>query len=208
MQDRSPIQPMARRHARQVADLHRWGIVTGFLSSLGVMFLRQLYTAIPSCPSGFGYVWEEPDGNVLGFVACAESTGRVYKQGLLRRGVLMALPLARFVFRPSVIRRLWHTLRYPSRVGADLPRAEILSIVVADRARGRHVGKRLMAAAFDEFARRDIGSLKVAVGADNEAANGFYRSCGFSLAVTREHHGLPMNVYVVDLRTSGGIAEV
>ncbi len=187
-----------QRHAVMAAELHRAGIDTGFLSSLGNTFLRQLYRAIPSCPAGFGFAWEEPDGAVLGFIACAESTGRVYKQALLRRGILMALPLARFLVRPAVIRRMIATLRYPSQVGDELPAAEVLSIAVSPQARGKGVGKALMKAAMDEFHRRGIEMVKVAVWAGNETANHFYERCGFTLAMQREHHGLPMNIYTVD----------
>jgi ribosomal protein S18 acetylase RimI-like enzyme len=193
------VTPMRKDHAAAVAELHRVGIDTGFLSSLGPMFLRQLYKAVPSCPAGFGYVWEEPDRGVLGFIACAESTGAIYKQSLLRRGVMMAFPLLRFMVRPSIIKRIYHTWRYPSQVGDDLPVSEVLSIVVSGDACGKGVGKALMTAAFEEFKRRGISKTKVAVGADNKVANGFYQSCGFALAVTRKHHGLPMNVYVRDL---------
>jgi ribosomal protein S18 acetylase RimI-like enzyme len=191
------IKPLEKRHASAVARLHRIGIDSGFLSSLGPMFLRQLYKAVPSCPSGFGYVWEEPDGQVLGFIACAESTGRLYKQSLLRRGVLMAFPLLRFIVRPSIIKRMYHTLRYPSQVGEDLPAAEVLSVVVSSHARGKGVGVAIMKAALGEFAARKIAMVKVAVGASNEAGNKFYKKCGFELALTREHHGLPMNIYTV-----------
>ena len=176
--------------------MHRLGIDTGFLSSLGPMFLRQIYKAIPSCPAGFGYVWEEPDGRVLGFIACTESTGRVYKQSLLRRGLLMAFPLLRFVFRPSFVKRMIHTLRYPSQVGDDLPPAEVLSVAVSSDSRGKGVGRAVMSAAFEEFKRRGIVDIKVAVWAENEAGNAYYRKCGFELAAVREHHGLEMNVYV------------
>ena len=193
------IKAMGKEHAAGVAELHRVGIDTGFLSSLGPMFLRQLYRSVPSCPAGFGYVSQEAQGPVQGFIACAESTGRLYKQSMLRRGLLMAFPLMRFMFRPSVIKRMYHTWRYPSQVGDDLPAAEVLSIVVSSDAGGKGVGKALMAAAFEEFKRRGIDVVKVAVGSDNEAANAFYRSCGFALAVTREHHGRPMNIYVADL---------
>lgn len=193
------VHPMEKRHARQVAELHRSGISAGFLSSLGPSFLRQLYAALPSCPAAFGYVWERQDGEVLGFVACARSTGAVYKQSLVRRGLWMALPLARFLLRPSVIRRMIQTLRYPCQTAGDLPPAEVLSIVVGGAAQGQGVGKALMAAAFEEFRRRGAPQVKVAVGADNEQANAFYRKCGFRLAVTREHHGLPMNIYVARL---------
>ena len=191
------IKPMRKDHAAAVAELHRLGISSGFLSSLGPMFLRQLYKAVPSCPAGFGYVWEEPDGHVLGFIACAESTGKLYKQSLLRRGVLMAFPLLRFVTRPSIIKRMYHTWRYPSQVGDDLPSAEVLSIVVSKNVCGKGVGKALMGAALGEFASRKIAEVKVAVGAGNEAGNKFYKKCGFELALTREHHGLPMNIYTI-----------
>ena len=191
------VIPLAKRHARQVADLHIEGIHTGFLSSLGTGFLKQIYKALPGCRSGFGYVWEDPDGSVVGFVACAESTGRLYKQSLRRRGVLMMLPLLRFMFRWSVIKRLWQTLRYPADVGNDVPEAELLSIAVDASARARGVGKRLMAAAVEEFRRRGIERFKVAVWAGNETANAFYQRRGFTLALQREHHGLPMNIYVL-----------
>lgn len=193
------VRAMSKQDAAATAELHRKGIRTGFLSSLGGAFMRQLYKAIPSCPSGFGYVWEEPDSRVLGFIACAESTGRLYKQAFLRRGLMMALPLIRFVFNPSVIRRMWQTLRYPAEVGGDMPAAEILSIVVSEGARGKGIGKALVHAALEDFTRRDIYRVKVAVGAGNEAANEFYRLCGFELAMTRQHHGLPMNIYVREL---------
>jgi ribosomal protein S18 acetylase RimI-like enzyme len=199
------IRPLEKRHAKTVAALHHHGIPTGFLSSLGARFLRQMYAAVPSAPTGFGYVQERADGQVLGFVACAVSTGRFYKQALLRRGVLMAGAMFPRCLRPSVMKRLWETLRYPAEVGhdgLDLPAAEILSIVVDEGVRGMGIGTALIGAALDEFRRRGISRAKVAVGAGNEPANCFYRRCGFRLALTREHHGLPMNVYVHDLWTS------
>jgi ribosomal protein S18 acetylase RimI-like enzyme len=195
--DPAHVVTITKRHARQAARLHRDGIGTGFLSSLGLAFLRQLYIAIPRCEVGFGYAWEEADGEVLGFVACAESTGRLYKQALRKRGPWMALPLLRYLLRPSILRRMWHTWRYPSQVGDDLPAAEILSIAVSSAARGKGVGKQLMQAALTEFARRGCTHAKVAVWAGNETANAFYQRCGFELALTREHHGLPMNLYTI-----------
>ena len=201
MSHSSPIRPLTKHHAKTAAGLHQAGIDTGFLSSLGRRFLIQLYKAIPSCPAGFGYVWEQSDGTILGFITCAESTGLVYKQALLRRGLLMAIPLARFLFRPSVIRRMVQTLRYPTKVGSELPTAEILSIVVSANARGKGIGKKLMESALEEFQHRGIWRVKLAVGANNELANAFYKGCNFELALTLEHHGLPMNLYKIDLKT-------
>jgi len=197
MNDR--VRPMTRHHAPAVAQLHRIGIRSGFLSSLGRAFLRQLYAAIPSCASGFAFVWHSGEGEVLGFIACAVDIGRLYKEALRRRGVRMALTLMRFAFRASVIRRIVETLRYPCQAGEDLPAAEVLSIAVSEKARGSGIGKALMQAAFKEFQRRGVGKVKVAVGGNIVAGNNFYRRCGFTLAATREHHGLPMNVYVATI---------
>lgn len=195
------IRLMGKQDAAVAAELHRAGIHKGFLSSLGHGFLRQLYRAIPSCPSGFGFVWEGDDAKVLGFIACAESLDRLYRQALLRRGVLIALPLLRSLFRPKVIRRITKTLRYPSEVEKGLPAAELLSIVVSPEARGKGVGKALVAAAVEEFHRRGIEQFKVAVGPWNTSANKLYQRSGFRLALQRAHHdGRPWNVYVMGPR--------
>ncbi len=192
------VMPMARRHAAAVARLHAEGIPTGFLSSLGQRFLKQLYIALPRCPAGFGYVWVDDDQQVQGFICCTESTGRVYKQALRRRALFMGLPLLRHMLRPRTIKRMIHTLRYPNEVAeADksIPVAELLSIVVAEGGRGKGVGKALVAAADAEFRRRDISQYKVAVWDQNDSANAFYQRCGFELTLQRTHHDLGMNIY-------------
>lgn len=193
------IRPMTPPDARPVARLHRDGIVTGFLSSLGETFLRQLYAALPGCPAGFGYVCVNADNAVQGFIACAADTGQVYKQAILRRGVGMGFRLLPHLARhPSVIRRVWETLRYPSEAGADLPPAEILSIAVSKEARGQGIGRRLVRSAIHEFHRRGIKHIKVAAGAAKDAPNAFYPKCGFRLARRGLHHGQGVNVYVRD----------
>ncbi|MCE5278173.1 MAG: GNAT family N-acetyltransferase [Planctomycetaceae bacterium] len=193
------VVPLSKQYARQAARLHAMGIGSGFLSSLGQGFLRQLYAAISSSPSGFGFVCVDEEDRVLGFIACAESVGRLYKQSLMRRGIFMAAALARFLIRPAVIARAWQTLRYPSEVSADLPPAEVLSIAVDERCRGLGVGRDLMEAANAEFRRRGIVQVKAAVGAALVSANAFYLKCGFRLAATQQHHGLPMNLYIEEL---------
>jgi len=196
------ITPLTKIDAAQVAELHRVMIGTGFLSSLGRGFLTQLYKAIGSCPAGFGFVCKDGP-TVQGFIACSESTGRLYKQAMLRRGLLMALPLVRFMVRPATMRRLFETLKYPSET-TDLPPAELLSIAVSPTAQSGGIGKALVAAANDEFRRRGIKQYRVAVWAENTAANRFYQKCGFKLAMQKLHHGLEMNIYVLELRAAQG----
>ena len=112
----------------------------------------------------------------------------------------MALALLRFALRPSAIKQIFQTLRYPSQVGAELPPAEVLSIAVSEGARGKGIGRALVAAALAQLSARGIQQAKVAVSADNAVANRFYRRCGFELVLRRDHHGLPMNVYVAPVR--------
>ena len=193
-----PVIALTKRHAAAAAELHASGIDTGFLSSLGRGFLKQIYQALPRCPAAFGYVFQE-NGRVLGFIACTESTGGLYKQALKRRLVPMLWALKWHVLSPRKVRRMWQTLRYPAEVGQELPSAELLSIAVSGDARGKGVGKALTAAAVEEFRRRGVDRFRVAVGAANEPANAFYRRVGFEFALQRTHHGLPMNVYVFNM---------
>ena len=71
--------------------------------------------------------------------------------------------------------------------------------VVAERGRGRGIGRALVSAMANECRRRGIARARVAVGTGNEPACRFYERCGFVLAQTSEHHGRPTNIYVIDL---------
>jgi ribosomal protein S18 acetylase RimI-like enzyme len=187
------IRPMRADDAPYVAKLHQEGIPTGFLSSLGVNFLTDLYTAIPSCASGFGYVCDV--AGPVGFVAGAYDVGTLYKEVLRKRGVRMAMRLVAHAIRPSVIKNVWETIRYSEDVGDELPSPEILSIAVAKPFQRRGVGGALMRRALAMFRGQGIDRIKVAVWSANESAQSLYRRCGFQLAKTRIHHGLPMTIY-------------
>jgi ribosomal protein S18 acetylase RimI-like enzyme len=67
---------------------------------------------------------------------------------------------------------------------------------VTERLRGRGIGKALMQRAVAAMRGRGIEKMKVAVWSENHAAQAMYRSCDFRLAWVREHHGLPMSLYV------------
>ena len=73
----SAIRPMRESDAATVARLHVRGIPGGFLSTLGEGFLTELYSALPDCPSGFGFTFELA-GEPFGFIACAADTGRLH----------------------------------------------------------------------------------------------------------------------------------
>ena len=193
----SAVRPLRADDAPAVAALHQNGIPTGFLSSLGPKFLAELYSVLADSEHGFGFVCDLGESPV-GFIACADDTGRFYKEALKKRGVRLALRLLPHIWRPQALRNSIETVLYPSNLPDDLPAAEILSIVVTAKARRRGIGRTLVRRAMAAFRGRGIKQAIVSAGAENGPAEALYRDCGFDVAHTRKHHGLPMATYVAD----------
>ena len=78
---------------RTSAALHVQGINTGFISSLGIDFVTDLYEAIAKSSSSFGFAVEDCD-RVLGFVAFTSNLNRLYRSIIAKKGWRMALVLA------------------------------------------------------------------------------------------------------------------
>jgi ribosomal protein S18 acetylase RimI-like enzyme len=189
------LRPAVAADADRLADLHIDRIREGFLSSLGVPFLRLLYRRIVGSPSSFALVAVDEEG-VAGFVAVAIDVKALYKSFVLRDGARAGVVAAPRLARSA--RKVLETLRYPSADGGErLPAAEILSVSVADRASRQGVGGQLVAAALGELQQRDVRSVKVVAGADNVAALRLYERSGFvrhsRIAV---HAGTPSEVLV------------
>jgi len=62
------IREIRVQDAKEIAQLHIEAIDTGFVSSLGLNFVRTLYQEICKSEMGFGYVVEE-NSKVVGFFA-------------------------------------------------------------------------------------------------------------------------------------------
>jgi ribosomal protein S18 acetylase RimI-like enzyme len=179
------VRAAAIGDAPAMAGLHIAEIDEGFLPTLGPAFLTRLYRRIVRSPSAFAFV-AESDGEVVGFSAGAEHLGALYRAFLLRDGLAAAAVAAPRLARSW--RRVAETLRYPARDAGDLPTAELIAIAVRPAARGHGVGRALVEAITTEFARRGITAARVVAGAQNEAALGLYRACGFRHAATAEVH--------------------
>ncbi len=111
--------------AWRLADLHARRINEGFLASLGPVFLGRLYRRVVRSPRAFAMVAEE-NGRIVAFCAAAENVGRLYREFMVRDGLVAGV-----VSAPRLVRSLPHvveTLRYPAATG-ELPDAEILAVV-------------------------------------------------------------------------------
>jgi ribosomal protein S18 acetylase RimI-like enzyme len=189
---------MLKNHAVDVGALHIRGIKTGFISSLGSDFVISLYEAIAQDKSSFGFVAEET-GRVLGFVTFTADLSKLYRSVILKRGVWFVFLLAGRMFsRERLLKKVFETLFYPSRIKKmDLPHAELLSIVVAEEARGKGVATELIKKGLEVCRVRGIAKVKVLVGASNEPANKLYQNCGFELVGQIDNHGVISNIYSV-----------
>ena len=174
LEDDAPVA--ARLHAEQISE--------GFLSGLGPRFLSLLYRRVARWTGSFLLVAEE-DGLVVGHAAATEDVRGLYREFLLRDGLVAGVVAA-----PQLARR-WRsaleTLRYPSGHG-QLPSAELLAVAVAPECRGRGVGRDLVTAVNEELVRRGVADARVVVAAANSPALALYRSTGFRPAATIQVH--------------------
>lgn len=177
-----------------IARLHVSGIATGFLSTLGVRFLAELYTGM--LESDRCGVWvARSGGRVVGFVAGADDTSAFYREFLRSRRSLSAGVYAAFrIADPRSWRGVVETLRHgigSDPAGGDTA-GELLSIAVLPSSRGRGVARALVRELQQWFIGREVETARVVVGAENASAIALYRSAGFTDSAPVEiHSGAP-----------------
>ncbi len=192
------IVKLSSEDASAVAALHISGIKTGFISSLGTEFVTALYEAIAECESGFGYVAKK-DGHVLGYSCFTTDLSSLYKTVILSNGFKLVFRLARKMFSLKTIKKIFETLFYPSRISKlNLPSAEFLSMVIAEKGRGQGLASKLMQMGFDECSRRGFEKIKIFAAVDIKPINKMYKKYGFELVEQMDNHGIVSNIYVAD----------
>lgn len=84
------------------------------------------------------------------------------------------------LFRLSVIKEALKAVSRPKRFKTgdfsewELPEAEVVSIGVSPDAQGKHIGTKLVHAAFDQFRSLGYDKVRVWTSEDNEQAAAFY----------------------------------
>lgn len=172
----------------QVAALHAANINQGFLATLGVPFLALMYRAIDEA-SGSVLLVEEKDGRIVGFVSGGNGMGRIYRQ-MLRRPVSLCWALLPALFSRHRVVRILEILRYGKRdqPRVELPSAELLSIAVAQEARGTGVAESLYRRLVGVFADHGVDAFKITVGDALLPAQRFYTRMGAVAAAQIEVH--------------------
>jgi ribosomal protein S18 acetylase RimI-like enzyme len=196
------VRPAGPGDARAMARLHRESLPDSFLPTLGDGFLRRLYRALSADPRAVTLVAER-DSMVVGFAAGTRSVRGSYRRFLLRDGLGGFIAAAPRLVRPSVLRRVLETARYPRRADR-LPESELLAIAVEDAWRSTGVGRALADRVLDELARLGAPAVKVVVHAENQDAIRFYQRLGFRPAARIAiHDGEVSNVLVIERNRRG-----
>jgi glycosyltransferase involved in cell wall biosynthesis/ribosomal protein S18 acetylase RimI-like enzyme len=192
------VRPAREADAAAMARLHADGMPDAFLPALGQRFLTRLYRALVGDPQSVALV-ADSGGEVVGFATGVVSVREFYRRFARQHGPAAALAAAPRLVRPSVIRRVLETARYPSSSSelGELPDAELLSIAVTPANRTGGTGRALADGVLLGLADLGASDIKVVVGAANHGANRFYARVGFRPAGHLSvHQGTPSNVWI------------
>jgi ribosomal protein S18 acetylase RimI-like enzyme len=180
------VEDATHQDAKTLARLHQRMIAKGFLSSLGPRFLTILYRALIADPDAFVLV-VRGETDPVAFIAGVADTGLFYKRFLRKHAIAAVWAMLPSLLRPSVWGRVLESLRYGNS-GSPV-RAELLSMAVAPVMRRRGLGRELIRALLTRSSGKGVTTMKVVVGAENEAAIALYRGCGFDEGHQTSVHG-------------------
>ena len=185
---------------RAIASLHCDHINQGFLATLGVPFLTLLYEAIDKDSESVLLV-ERLDGSVVGFVTGTRGLGRIYKQ-LLLKPLRLIYSLKSCILSPSKMYKIIEVLLISkdSNISSDLPKQELLSIVVNPAYQGGGHAENLFNALCSHFIKEGASSFSIVVGSNLDRAHAFYTKMGsIPVKEVQVHKGADSVVYVKEL---------
>jgi len=172
----------------------------GFLSQLGDKFLAALYRTIVAADDALLLVAVDEKETVLGFISGCIETSALYKYFVKEHGARVMVTILTKIVNPSTLKRLLETATYPlreQRLPTYLPKAELLSIAIAEGYRGRGIGKMLFNVFAGSFKEKGVNSFKIVVGAELTEAPKFYGKVGCELVADTEiHQGEKSRIYV------------
>ena len=185
---------------RVIASLHCDHINQGFLATLGASFLTLLYEAIDEDSESVLLV-ERVDSSVVGFVSGTSGLGRIYKQ-LLLKPLRLTYALKSCFLSPSKIYKIIEVLLISkdSNISSNLPKQELLSIVVNPAYQGGGHAVNLFNAFCSHFREHGVISFKIVVGSNLDRAHSFYTKMGsIPVKEIQVHKGSNSLVYVKKL---------
>lgn len=187
------------KDAEAIAIIHKAEIRKGFLSTLPISFLNNLYKAVIASKHSFCLVAKE-DNEVVGFISGVTDLDKVYLYFLKKHFFQSCAILLPRVFSTSFLKKIFETLWYPVKE-KDMPKAELLTMAVSSPFHGQGIAGRIFTEFVLEMQKRGIKSFKVLVGEELKPAVGFYEKHGFRFIKKTAIHGKSISrIYIYDIK--------
>ena len=162
----------------QLAVLHKENLEQGFLSSLGISFLRLLYKEIDRDKDSV-IISVKEDNRVIAFVSGTIKFNKIYKRLLLKLPwVIFAIFPKIFSFK--VLYKIFEILKtqLSKKNKKKFPDSELLSIAVHKNYRREGHANYLFLQLVKFFKSKKVESFHIKVGGDLKAAHSFYKKLG------------------------------
>ncbi len=180
-------------YINRLANLHL-SAFKGLLSgAIGVRFLRFFYHRI--IKEGFIFACFE-DEQIIGFVTGITDEKRIYN---IKYYFCALLGIIAHIYDPRTILRLYrHILRIIKLRDVKI-KAELLSIVVDEKSRGRGVGKALVESLNKFMTEKGVSRYKVFTDMKYSTGHRLYDRMGFILDREMNLAGLVLRMYIKEL---------
>ena len=182
------VAPMTATDLPEVVRLQTAFLQGSVVTELGPRFLSRFHEVALSHPASCAFA-AHADGRLVGFALGSVDVyafNRYVKPRVLPAMVRALLSPARMRLAASLLR-----MAFESEPQPPIP-AELLLLVVDPETRRRGVGRGLLSALEDEFARHRHTRYRVAVRSQLTAARAFYEALRFEPEQDRIVLGLPM----------------
>lgn len=207
MDDSIRILPMEHRHLESVVDLHQEAFPRFFLTQFGRPFLYFLYRGYlrqENLSRAWVAVETNHDNLVVGFVCGTTQPRDFYRSLLLSLDRSTLWHLVRLLLTNiSIWRIAWRKLRMRifQSEGYVLQGAELSSIAVSSRMRGKQIGQKLVSEFINGMAALNVESVYLTTDKyENDSVNFFYLKNGWILEKEIPYpDGRVMNVYRLNL---------
>ncbi len=162
-----------------LASLHMKYFGPSIIAVFGERFLRAAYQGMIGARYGKTIIYQIHD-ETIGFATIMFDGGRFFREILKKKGIAMGVEVVRAIIRnPFLFRNVTRALFYPGSFSTET-RAELLTLITREDARGRGVGSRLMDEVKKILREEGVTKYKVSVKKDWTRAVDFYRKIGFT----------------------------
>jgi ribosomal protein S18 acetylase RimI-like enzyme len=176
------IRPATRTDLPHIIELHEEAFPGAFMTLLGPRWLHAYYSLILEAPEGLFLVADADSLGIVGFCSGFLDPGQFYTRLRAKRLQMLLTFASRVFLRPQLLPRLLDNYRRTGKAQASQGdgSAELTSLAVSPKARGRGFAKRMVNLFLEQAFQRQATEVVVTTPRDdNDAVNGMYERLDF-----------------------------